>query len=165
MKPAVYPVIANYPGQLFIMPKPSGDRLCHDLAYVRGAGAGLVVSLLEPAEATALMLGGEARACRDAGLEFVNFPIADFGLPDQTTFARLVSDLRARLIRGEAIAVHCRAGIGRSGMLVCCVLGGFVGSAAAAVDLVSAARGVPVPDTAEQRRFIETLLTAPGGDP
>jgi hypothetical protein len=39
-------------------------------------------------------------------------------------------------------------------MLVCCALATFIGSAENAIEVVSKARGVQVPDTQEQRDFI-----------
>ena len=53
--------------------------------------------------------------------------------------------------------VHCRAGIGRSGMAAACVAARFVGSPAEAVAAVSEARGLSIPDTAAQRAFIDEV--------
>ncbi len=128
------------------------------MAHYRSRGVDVVVSMLEPGKAGELGPDAEEARCRDAGMMFMCFPIRDRGLPDQAGFGALIATVTDRLEAGQGVAVHCRAGIGRSGMLVCCVLAPFVGSAARAVDLVTRCRGVPVPDTAEQRAFIESIV-------
>lgn len=154
MKPSVYPIDLDAPGRLFLMPKPSGDWLRDDLAHLATLGISVVVSFLEPDEARELGLGDERQVCRDLGLTFLAAPIPDRGLSEADDFVSLALDLAARLRAGEGVAAHCRAGIGRSGMAVCCVLAAFGLSAEEALARVSRARGVAVPDTAEQAAFI-----------
>ncbi|WP_299845308.1 protein-tyrosine phosphatase family protein [uncultured Jannaschia sp.] len=158
MKPSIYPIVAEYPGQLFIMPKPSGEWLEEDIQYYRSMGVDLIVSMLEHDEAIELLLNHEQIICFANGLNFVHLPTPDRGLPEKKEFMELISLIRKRLGRNEGIAVHCRAGIGRSGILVCSVLAGFVGSVTKSIEIVSAARGVQVPDTAGQLQFIEDIV-------
>lgn len=159
MKPSVYPVDLDAPGRLFLMPKPSGEWLRDDLAHLATLGVCVVVSLLEPDEARELGLGDERPVCADLGLTFLAAPIPDRGLPEADAFAALALalDLAARLRAGAGVAAHCRAGIGRSGMAVCCILAAFGLSAEEARARVSRARGVAVPDTAEQAAFLDRI--------
>lgn len=157
MKPSVYPVDLDAPGRLFLMPKPSGEWLRDDLAHLATLGICVVVSLLEPDEARELGLGDERQVCGDLGLTFFAAPIPDRGLPEADAFAALALDLAARLRAGAGVAAHCRAGIGRSGMAVCCVLAAFGLSAEEALARVSRARSIAVPDTAEQAAFIRQI--------
>ncbi len=154
MKPSIYPVVSDNPGQLFIMPKPSGEWLQEDITHYRSMGVDTVISMLETDEISELSLQKEGYFCADNNLKFINFPIPDRGLPDFDKFKVLVTTVTERLRNDEGVAVHCRAGIGRSGMLVCCALAAFIGSAENAIEIVSKARGVQVPDTQEQRDFI-----------
>ena len=158
MKPSIYPIVSDQPGSLFIMPKPSGEWLDEDVAHYRSMGANTIISMLEPAEIEELSLQNEGVACADNQLDFINFPIQDRGLPDRDGFKDLISIVTKRLRNNEGVAVHCRAGIGRSGMLVCCALAEFLGSAVEAMDVVSRSRGVEVPDTEEQREFIVSIV-------
>lgn len=137
------------------MTRPAPDA---DLSAWRAAGIGTVVSLLEPDEAARLGIGNEKVMCRTAGLDYVNFPIPDMQLPDRAAFTTFASTLASRIRAGDHLAVHCRASIGRTGMLTCAVLGQFAYDASAALAHVSAARGVAVPDTPAQRAFIHDLL-------
>ncbi|MBT7442781.1 MAG: hypothetical protein HN790_02295 [Methylococcales bacterium] len=62
----------------------------------------------------------------------------------------MVDDIFKRFENGQGVAVHCRAGIGRSGMTTIAVLVRYGLSVDDAITLVSQARGIPVPDTEEQ---------------
>jgi protein-tyrosine phosphatase len=55
------------------------------------------------------------------------------------------------------VAVHCRQGIGRSGMIAAGALMRSGVGADKAVDVVSAARGVAIPETAAQRYWLYQL--------
>ncbi len=118
----------------------------------------MIVSMLEPSEVKELSLMEEGNICQELGICFNNFPIPDRGLPLRDDFVQLV-DLVVRYLQGgRNVAVHCRAGIGRSGVLVCCATALLIGSAQRAIAFVSAARGVEVPDTEEQRAFIQSVV-------
>ncbi len=51
--------------------------------------------------------------------------------------------------------MHCRQGIGRSGLVAARLLAKKGTSPGAAIEMVSAARGLAVPETAEQREWID----------
>lgn len=158
MKPAIFPISADYPGQLFIMPKPSADHLQECIEHYRSDGVTTLISLLALAETKDLSLEDERAICEGEQVDFINLPIDDFGLPDREGFKSLIRDVSRRLRNNEGVAIHCRAGIGRSGMLTCCTLAGFLGSAQEAIDIVSQARGEAVPDTIEQHAFIIDIV-------
>jgi protein-tyrosine phosphatase len=135
-----------------------GDWLEGDLDRARDQRVDVLVSLLQPAEAVELDLTSEGRQAVDVGMRFLSFPIHDRSVPSVAVDA--VSVLRsvlAQLQQGDRIAVHCRQGIGRSG-LVCAsllVLGGMLPEDA--WNAVERVRGTPVPDTAEQRDWVHAL--------
>lgn len=159
MQPSFYSIPVQANGQLFLMPKPSGEWLSDDLGKLQRSGVGLVVSMLTPDESSALGLTGEEACCDQLGLEFLALPVADRTVPDLRAVQTLVSLIVQRLREGKGVAVHCRAGIGRSGLVVCCVLIALGARPEDAVGIVSDARGVPVPDTWDQRAFIMSYPT------
>ncbi|TBU36562.1 protein-tyrosine phosphatase-like protein [Dichomitus squalens] len=56
-------------------------------------------------------------------VEYHNFPIRDRSLPDSVDFVRrIMAVLRDNESRGRIAAVHCRGGIGRTGLIVGCWL-------------------------------------------
>ncbi|MEM6467234.1 MAG: tyrosine protein phosphatase [Pseudomonadota bacterium] len=153
-----YRVPVAGPGALWMMPKPRSDHLAEDLAQLRAMGVDQVVSLLEPMEAERLGLSGEPAACEAVGLGYLSFPIADFGVPEEVAFRDLVEDLRGQLAEGGWVLVHCCGGIGRSGLLVCCLVADKGASAEEVMAQVSAVRGEEVPETDAQRAMIKRVL-------
>lgn len=129
----------DVPGRLGIGPRP---RSVEDLAEVD-----LVVSLLTADEFAELKLGW---------LESVRLPIEDRGLPvDRAAVVRVAQQVAARLREGARVLVHCRAGIGRSGMIAGCVLAELGWrSGRTILERLTAARGVGVPDTEEQAEWL-----------
>jgi protein-tyrosine phosphatase len=65
--------------------------------------------------------------------------------------------IAAQLDAGKNVAVHCRQGAGRSGMIEAGVLVTSGASPEEALQAVSSARGAEVPETLEQRRWMQQL--------
>lgn len=154
MTPAIYRVAADLPGKLSIMPHPPADVLSEAMRSYRAAGVNLIVSMLPEDEAHDLGLRDEAEIANKEGIRFMSHPILDFGLPEMAAFTELVGQISALIRAGEHVAVHCRAGVGRSGMVVASVLCALGETPEAAIEMVSVARGVAIPDTEEQSGFI-----------
>lgn len=59
-----------------------------------------------------------------AGLKFgPHFPIVEMAAPQSVEAVHgLVQDLVRRMMDGEVLAVHCRGGVGRAGLIACCVM-------------------------------------------
>jgi hypothetical protein len=143
-------------GRLAIMARPrAGDWLDDEILGWRAEGIDIVVSLLEPEEVTELGLRAEADLCRAQGMEFISFPIPDRGVPASLRQAvALAQTVAARIGEGKAVAVHCRAGIGRSSLIAACALVCSGTDPQAAFDMIGKARGVIVPDTEGQRDWV-----------
>ena len=142
--------------RIAIMARPrSGEWLEDEIAHWARSGVGIVVSLLEREEIDDLELAREPALCNQNGIEFLSWPIPDRGLPDDAAaFGRFANDMAAR---GKPVAIHCRAGIGRSSVLAAAIMIGAGQSADDALDAIATARGVQVPDTDEQRDWIRAL--------
>ncbi len=148
--------------RLALMPRPrAGDWLEGEISGWRQLGLEVVVSLLEATEQRELGLQEEPRLCAAAGMEYLSHPIADRGLPtDHRAFAALIETLGHRLNSGLGVGVHCRAGIGRSALVVACLLGNQGVPPSAIFPAIRRARGVEVPDTTEQQAWALALLDA-----
>lgn len=150
----IYPLPCPVQGKLWIMPCPSAGAAFDQLAAL---GITHVLSLLPDEEAAMLGMGQELDLCAAQGIGFVQYPIVDFGLPDVDDFRKLIARIVVLLQAGESLAVHCRAGIGRSGMVAACTLVALGLGPNQARLAVSAARGINIPDTVEQTEFITTF--------
>ncbi len=119
------------------------------------------MSLLEQREIVELYLGKIPELCRAAEIELVSFPIPDRGVPASVQeTGRLIRRLSDALDVGRAVAIHCRAGIGRSALIAACVLARSGYDADAAFDTIAEARGIQVPDTQAQRDWVSAFLAA-----
>jgi protein-tyrosine phosphatase len=98
----------------------------------------------------------EPAAWRAAGIEFKSFPIQDREVPPLLpSFAAFVERLRAELHSGRSVAVHCRASIGRSSLLLAGVLCAEGFQPEGAFKRLAKARELQVPDTDEQVQWIQ----------
>jgi protein-tyrosine phosphatase len=168
----MYWIIANgIRARLGIAPRPRGySWLSEDIASLKKEGVDVLVSALTSAETDELGLAMEQECCRSCGIEFLSFPIDDRSVPSSVSdFGKLLNSLNDLLAKGNGIAVHCRAGIGRSSLIAASLLVRSGLSVEAAFLAVENARGIPVPDTAGQRKWAEDYSlrrdSEPGGDP
>ena len=142
------------------MPCPSAKAGIQTFADLKAMGVTDVLSMLPVEEAADLGMSQEAEHCASNKIRFRSYPIKDFGLPDPSHFADLIRDVKESLEAGHHLAVHCRAGIGRSGMVAACTLIALGATAQTAVTLTARARGVSIPDTVEQGNFIASFAQA-----
>jgi len=141
----------------------AGEWLDDEIAGWKAANIAVVVCLLERSEIDELGLIDEEALCRRQGIEFVSFPIPDRGHPETLgPTETLAHAIAAELKGGSAVAIHCRAGIGRSSLIAACTLIGLGFSSHAAFDMIARARGLKVPDTDEQRIWVSSFEDAVG---
>ncbi len=152
----------TWPGKLAVGPRPrSGDWLKDDIAKWKRAHIDSVLSLLTVDEEADLHLRNEGSEIRSQGMDFTSLPIPDRQIPrSEEKWSKVLDQVDRELSAGKNVLVHCRQGIGRSGMVAACLLVKKGMSPSAAVESVSAARGVPVPETAEQRDWIDHYAVA-----
>jgi protein-tyrosine phosphatase len=153
----IYTVQIEGKTKLGYMARPrGGDWLEDDLRSVSQRGFDIVVSLLEDEEAEELALTEEASLCNRLGLQFVRLPIRDRGVPelDEATM-RALSSLRELWRNGKAVVTHCRMGYGRAPMIAACIMISTECDSDTAFEKLSAARGISVPETDEQRVWVQ----------
>ena len=152
-------------GKLALSSRPrGGDWLQDEMASWRGAGIDTVVSLLTPEEEKDLDLRREASEAKAHGMKFASLPIPDRQVPNsESEVTAALENLDAELLSGKNVVVHCRQGIGRTGLVAACLLVTKGLSPGAAVETVTAARGMQVPETDEQRRWIDHYASVLAG--
>lgn len=155
-EPDIYWIRDIEPLRMAIMPRPRADDwLVDEVQGWHRAGVSVVVSLLEDEEVRELRLLEERSLCQELRIEFISFPIPDRGVPKSMPQTKqLAQDLLERLRMNAGVAIHCRAGIGRSSLIAGCVLSLLGHKPVEAFRILSIARKVPVPDTLIQEDWL-----------
>jgi len=153
----LYWVDGPWPDRLAVAPRPrGGDWIENEAKTWKQAPIHAVLSLLTADEERSLELAHENQAMRTEGMEFLSLPIPDRQLPySDTEVAAILEKLNARLISGKNVVIHCRQGLGRSTLIAAFVLVSRGIDPQTAVNRLRAARGVEVPETPEQRQWID----------
>ncbi len=160
MKVSVYWIDGPWLGRLSIAARPrGGDWLEDEIDAWKGEGIRSVVSTLTKEETDELDLSKEPELCQAKGLDFLRFAIADRGVPNSSKATmETIRNVEEKLKAGKNVLIHCRQGIGRSGLLAACLLGTEGLSSEAAFSRIAAARGAPVPDTVQQKDWVDRFL-------
>ncbi len=127
------------------------------------SGINIFFDLTEPDELPPYRPLLEQRAALSGTpIGYERFPMVDFGLPQRPTMLALLDSIDAALAGGRTIYVHCRGGLGRTGMAVGCYLVRHGTSAEAALQQIAefwrsrpGRRFAPVsPETPAQMKFV-----------
>ena len=163
MRTEIYWIAREGSGNLAIFPRPrGGDWLADEVQDWVAAGLQVIVSLLTEEEVADLELAREAELCRLQGLEFISFPVIDRSVPTSREATRRLADHLARLLKeGKNVGIHCRQGIGRASLLAACSLLQIGMDAETAFGLIGRSRGLSVPETAEQERWVREFAARP----
>ena len=116
-----------------------------DLPLLADLGIGAVVSLLDANSAHAIYAS--------AAIDFLCLPIVDGTEPSVQQAHRFVRFADERLATGKAVAVHCAAGLGRTGTMLAAYLIAHGSNAPEAIRSVRQAQ----PAAIETRRQVEFL--------
>ena len=137
--------IPGQPGRLIFTPCPGSkdSSLVSALHTLKEAGASAVLTLMPSAE---LALNGATELpalCAELGLVWLHWPVADEQVP-QADFDSAWHASRAQiaglLSADQAIAIHCKGGSGRTGLVAARILIDNGMGHAQAVSLVQALR-------------------------
>jgi protein-tyrosine phosphatase/truncated hemoglobin YjbI len=121
------------------------DSVEADLAFLRAEGVELIVTLTER----------QAIAPESAPqLRWLHFPIDDMRTPTPRACLEVCSAIVSSIEGGARVLVHCKAGLGRTGMVAACVLVTMGRTAAEALGAVRRVNPGFVQST-QQERFIE----------
>ncbi len=145
------------PGQLAIIARPrGGEWLADELAILKAQGLDVIVSLLTPGEMHELDLNDEQELAAQHGMQVLLFPIQDRQVPSSFAATQgFVQQLASLVAAGKYIGVHCRQSVGRSSLIVASMLVTMGLHAETAFSRIAAARGCAVPDTEEQRQWVQ----------
>ncbi len=146
-------------GKIGIMPRPrGGDWLEDEISRFKNDDVGVIASLLTLPEVTELQLLQEESLCRKHSITFYSVPVEDRCTPESIfEIYQVVQKLNKAAAAGYFIAIHCRQGIGRSSLLAASVLTSLGLSATEAFRRIELSRGREVPDTIEQKQWVQAF--------
>lgn len=127
-----------------------------DLQAIRSWGATTVVTLIEDHEFRLLGIESLADDVRALGMNWVYLPIVDVSIPDGRFEDSWVNDgpkLHDRLDAGEKILIHCRGGLGRTGLVAGRILVERGSAPGTAIGRVRSVRPHAI-ETAEQENYV-----------
>lgn len=156
MLPDLYWIDNLKTGKLAIMPRPrAGEWLRDEIAGLHQLTVNILVCLLETSEIIELGLTEEHTLCEQQHIEFLHFPIKDRDVPtSMTATIEVCQYLVKQLQANKNVAIHCRAGIGRSALIAACLLVGAGEKPQEVFKHISMARGLIVPDTIKQTEWL-----------
>lgn len=133
-------------GKHFVAPDPEGA-----LAQV---GATAVVCLCEAPELVGRYPDYVRWLGANRGRRARWHPVPDLHAPDIEEAIRLIAEVAALLDSGEAVLVHCGAGIGRAGTLATALLISLGADQASALATVAASRPLAGPEAGSQSELV-----------
>jgi ADP-ribosyl-[dinitrogen reductase] hydrolase len=132
-----------------------------DLASIQEWGASLLVTLVEDHELSMLKVPDLGTRARDHGLDWLHLPIVDVSVPSaafEAAWPQHARGLAARLAAGDSLVLHCRGGLGRTGLVAARLLIELGNDAVAAIARVRAARHGAI-ETAAQEADVLRYVT------
>ena len=94
-----------------------GQRNDQDLRYLVERGIKCLVRLADIDEALV-----SSEQVEKVDLKDFHEPVSDYCSPSQAQIDRVIRFIEDRLSSGESVAVSCRAGVGRTGVILACYL-------------------------------------------
>ena len=96
-----------------------------DLRAIRNWGASTVLTLIEDHEFALLQVQEMAVGVQSLGMDWIHLPIRDVDVPDERFefgWKSIGPELHRRIDAGERVLIHCRGGIGRTGLVAGLIL-------------------------------------------
>ena len=137
----------------------SAAALEADLTLLASNGATDLVTLIGVDERERLGVGALPRRATERGMSWREFPITDRSAPTagrQVEFDRLLDQLLTGLGTGRRVAIHCQAGLGRTGLLAASLLVRSGIGSNDAIAIVRSARPGSI-ETSGQEYFIRKI--------
>ncbi len=152
----IYWVEQKKKGRLGMMARPRGGEWLEDeMIELKNNQVKQVVSLLEIEEAKELELSREKQECEKQDIKFLSYPIKDRHVPDSMKdTVEIGLQINHSLEIGNSVVLHCRQGIGRTGLLTSVVLLQQKYSLDYILSYLTNIRGCCVPETSLQSDWL-----------
>jgi ADP-ribosyl-[dinitrogen reductase] hydrolase len=140
-------------------------NLDEDLSIIRKWGASTVVTLIEAHEFELLKVNRLGEAVRELGMRWIHLAIRDVDVPNQRFEQEWIvagSEIHRRIRAGEKILIHCRGGLGRTGLVAGLILVERGSEPSNAIRQVRAARRGAIETVAQECYVLRAKALEPG---
>jgi ADP-ribosyl-[dinitrogen reductase] hydrolase len=127
-----------------------------DLQVILDWRTEVLVSLIEAFEFELLCVSEHPEKPRNLGIKWLHLPIVDVGIPDwkfEMQWETAGKEMRQVLVNGGRIVLHCRGGLGRTGMIAARLLVELGMDSRAAIAAIRYARPGAI-QTREQEEYV-----------
>jgi ADP-ribosyl-[dinitrogen reductase] hydrolase len=134
-----------------------------DLEAIKEWGAVGLVTLIEDHEFEELVVPELGTETENQGMEWYHLPIRDVSIPNEqfeANWAYAGHRLRALLLNGKKIVLHCKGGLGRTGTIAARLLVELGNEPGVAIDAVRAARPGAI-ETTSQEDYVRRCKAVP----
>lgn len=119
--------VPRFDGQLLLTPCPGTQQVSapHALSQLQLAGARALITLVTADELAAQGLHRLGAESETRGMAWYHLPIRDDEAPDaqfEQAWRQLLPELISLLRDGKQVAIHCRGGSGRTGLVAAALL-------------------------------------------
>lgn len=118
-----------------------------DLAWLRQQGIELLISLTEDPP--------RRQWINDAGLFLMHMPVEDLTAPSQEQLDQIISAIQKAHGQNRGVAIHCGAGLGRTGTVLACYLAAQGMSGKNAIARIRRLRPNSIENDEQERAVIE----------
>lgn len=139
------------------------DRdLIADMAVIDHWGADIWLNLMEDNDLEAVGFEPDVfcQSIENEGFEYLHFPIVDGFIPDQASNSIWNEQLSPYLVKnlkeGKKVFIHCRGGLGRTGLIAAKLLVNFGVSPQDAINITRKARKGAIENSIQEQWVINT---------
>ncbi|MFT3764565.1 MAG: alpha/beta fold hydrolase [Minicystis sp.] len=158
--------VTKLPGAIGLMSAPGrGRTLAADLdALAEEHGCVALVSLVSDHELDLLRIADLPERAAERGIRVIRFPFGDFSTPASgDEVAALTTEIVGIASQGGTVAIHCWAGLGRTGLVAACCLVALGLRSSDAIDTVRRCRPRAV-ENSDQEEFVARFAAALAAD-
>ena len=127
-----------------------------DLHAIRDWGTSLLVTLVGEKELELLDVSEIGAKTKALNMDWLQMPITDFSVPSvdfESNWPIHSANLVSRIVSGERIVLHCRGGLGRTGLVAARLLIELGSNPVDAIKAVRKARPHTI-ETSEQEQYV-----------